>query len=394
MSTTIEYERPGKLPILTKANARQWFNQAQTTLEAKDIEHVLTTTKDLYAYTNGLSDSDKAKAFKKDDANARLIILKGLDQFAQTDVEEMRTCKAIWEHLQVKYKDKRPATGLAILRDLTNYTFASDQKISEAWNNIKNKRRHLNEINPDVAKAFSENQCFQILLNSLPEAYTSLADSLMTSEATTDEKLQKLMDKEDTLTNSGDAAMAAYRKSFKVSCFLCGDAYLVAQCPHLSIAQAHVKKELVKSRSRSKHKKSRRHYHRHNSSGSESSQESSSEESSSEDDKKKKPKKKPSKSCIKKKTRHAHTATSGSDSKECTHQAYGAQSQSDSGSDVDDEEVHAYIAAAKEQGSLNELLKLARTQPGRVGSGLWQDYYDQRRTQSGGVIAEQGEQVD
>lgn len=128
MSTTPEHEDLlEKLPILTKANARQWFNQAQTTLEARDIEHVLITTKEIYAFDYGL---DKERVFRKDDANARLLILKGLDEFAKEDVEEMRTCKTIWEHLQVKYKDKRPATGLAILRDLTNYTF--NETISDA----------------------------------------------------------------------------------------------------------------------------------------------------------------------------------------------------------------------------------------------------------------------
>ena len=129
---THEYENLlGKLPVLNKANARQWFNQAQTTLEARDIEHVLTTTKEIYAFDYGPEiNPDKERAFKKDDANARLILLKGLDEFAKEDVEEMRTCKAIWEHLQAKYKDKRPATGLAILRDLTNYTF--DERISDA----------------------------------------------------------------------------------------------------------------------------------------------------------------------------------------------------------------------------------------------------------------------
>ena len=134
MSSTHTHEHEnllGKLPILTKANARQWFNQAQTTLEARDIEHVLTTTKEIYAFGYGpVINPDKERAFKKDDANARLIILKGLDEFAKEDVEEMRTYKTIWEHLQVKYKDKRPATGMAILRDLTNYTF--DGRIADA----------------------------------------------------------------------------------------------------------------------------------------------------------------------------------------------------------------------------------------------------------------------
>ena len=232
MSTTPEHEDLLEtLPILTKANARQWFNQAQTTLEARDIEHVLITTKEIYAFGYGL---DKERVFKKDDANARLIILKGLDEFAKEDVEEMRTCKTIWEHLQVKYKDKRPATGLAILRDLTNYTF--NGTISDAWNDINNKRRHLKEINSEVVKAFSETQIFQILLNSLPEAYTSLADGLMASHDAINEKLQKLMDKEDTLTQT-DSAITAYRKTFKAFCFLCDDGvHLVAQCLHLSKA--------------------------------------------------------------------------------------------------------------------------------------------------------------
>ena len=359
MSSSIGEWKHDRLPILTKANSRQWFNEAKTRFEAKDIEYVLTTTRDLYSFVGpGLPfDSIKSKAFKRDDANARLIILRGLDEFVQEDVEEMTNTKTIWEHLQGKFTDKRPTTGLAILRDLTNYTFGEDQKISNAWNDIKNKRRHLREINPDVAKAFSENQCFQILLNSLPEAYTSLADSLMTSFASSDEKIQKLMDKEDTLTNSGDTAMAAYRKSFRVSCFLCDGAHLVSQCPQLSKAQAYIKKGLARSRNesrdRSKSRKSRRHHHRHNSSASDTSSESSTD---SEDDRKKKKtkSKSSSKEKKKKKTRHAHTAFSDtSDSEDL--QVYGAVSDSES-----DNEAFAYIAAAKEHGALKELLEHAK----------------------------------
>ena len=106
----------------------------------------------------------------------------------------------------------------------------------------------MKEVNPEVAKAFSENQIFQILLNSLPKAYTSLADGLMTSHEATNEKLQKLMDKEDTLTKT-ESAMAAYRKTFKASCFLCDGAHLVAQCPYLSKAQAYIKDKVAKARS-------------------------------------------------------------------------------------------------------------------------------------------------
>ena len=256
----------------------------------------------------------------------------------------------------------------------------------------------MKEINPEVAKAFSENQIFQILLNSLPEAYTSLADSLMSSHDTTNEKLQKLMDKEDTLTKT-ESAMAAYRKTFKASCFLCDDgAHLVAKCPYLSKAQAYIKEKVAKARStsrnRNKSRKGRRHHH-HSSSDSEASITSSLESTDSEVEKKKKkkPEKKPKKD---KKNGHAHAAVSDSDSdNDDTYpmKAYGAISD---GSD-DDGNIHAYIATAKKQGSLDELLMQARIMNGTAGSGLWRDYYQQKGTQSEGVVdvvAKQGEQLD
>ena len=127
MSSTTDWKYE-KLPILTKANCRQWFNQAKTTLEAKDIEYVLTTTREAYAF-NGPDlpvDPYKFKAFKKDDANARLIILRGLDKFTQEDVEEITNIRMIWEYFQGKFIDKRVATGLAILKDLINYIFAGN----------------------------------------------------------------------------------------------------------------------------------------------------------------------------------------------------------------------------------------------------------------------------
>ena len=258
----------------------------------------------------------------------------------------------------------------------------------------------MKEINPEVVKAFSENQYFQILLNSLPEAYTSLADSLMTSYATTDEKLQKLMDKEDTLTST-ESGMAAYRKTFKASCYLCDGTHLVAQCPQLSKAQAYIKKELKmirgKSRTRSKDRKSRRHHHRHGSSSSEAS--TSSESSDSESDKKKarSKSKAKSKSSVKKKddkkeSKHAHFASAisdtsdTSDSDDCLCKGYGAVSDTD---DNSDEETVAYIAAAKKYGALKELLdcaKAIRTQSGGVSdkaSGL-----STIDTQSGGAQEE------
>lgn len=57
-----------KLPILAKANHRQWFNQAKTSLEAQDIEYVLESdTPDRTPFAAPQSNIDQqAKQFKKD----------------------------------------------------------------------------------------------------------------------------------------------------------------------------------------------------------------------------------------------------------------------------------------------------------------------------------------
>ena len=152
------------------------------------------------------------------------------------------------------------------------------------------------------------------------------------------------MDKEDTLTKT-ESAMAAYQKTFKAFCFLCDDGvYLVAKCPHLSKAQVYIKEKMAKARSTSRNrKKSRRHYH----SSSDFKISISSLESTDsevEKKKKKKPEKKPKKD---KKNGYAHAAVSNSDSdNDDTYliKVYGAMSD---GSDVDDEDVHGYIATAK-----------------------------------------------
>lgn len=205
----------------------------------------------------------------------------------------------------------------------------------------------------------------------------------MTSHDATNEKLQKLMNKEDTLTKT-ESAMAAYRKTFKASCFLCDDgAHLVANCSYLSKAQIYIKEKVVKARStsrnRNKSRKSRRHHHHHSSSGSEAEASTTSLESiDSEVEKKKKKKsdKKPSDERARdkkkdKKKGHAYAAVSDSDSDNDDNypiKAYGAIS--DSGSDVDDADIHAYIATAKDQRALNELLMQARVMRGTVGSSL------------------------
>lgn len=212
--------------------------------------------------------------------------------------------------------------------------------------------------------------------------YISLADSLITSYATTDEKLQRLIDKEDTLTNS-DSAMTAYKRSFRSSCFLCHEPHIVSQCKYLSKAQVYINDK------RGKKKAKKRQRHRHDFSDSEVSITSSelSELDSGSDKKEKKTKpfkytaKNKSKSSVKVKKKdkngskyQAHTAINNtSDSKDCIHYANNAisQSDSDSRSTIDDKEIYTYIAKAKELGVMDEFLARAKRANAAEKERVW-----------------------
>ena len=193
----------------------------------------------------------------------------------------------------------------------------------------------------------------------------------MTSLSTSNEKLQKLINKEDTLI-SIESDMTAYRKSFKTFCFLCHDTHLVTQCSQLSKAQIYIEKKLSKSRSKSRGRKNRRY--RYSYSSFDSNSIFSELSSESENNKKKKKKKniifkfslkKPDKE--KKKIKdHVYTAISDiSDSfdSQFTYAVYGALFESDSNSRPDEEKkkVMTFIAAAKEDiSAVRELLSQTR----------------------------------
>ena len=78
----------------------------------------------------------------------------------------------------------------------------------------------------------------------------------MTSYATIDKKLQRLINKEDTLIKS-DSAIAAYKRLFRSSCFLYHGPHLVSQCKYLSKVQVYINdkrgKKKVKKRQRHRH---------------------------------------------------------------------------------------------------------------------------------------------
>ena len=89
----------------------------------------------------------QAKQFKKDNAIAKLILLTGLDEFDQEDVEEMPKCQAIWKYLKTKYTDTRATTVLSLLRDLTTYTMKevskrNRQRAYVADSDLSNSQEH------------------------------------------------------------------------------------------------------------------------------------------------------------------------------------------------------------------------------------------------------------
>ena len=213
--------------------------------------------------------------WKKDNAKAKIIILKALDDFDYEAVSELKAAKEIWEHLRKKYYDTRTSVGSSYLDELTGYRMTDDGSIENAWIELKQIRAKLVRSKPEMAASFNEEEMFQRLLKALPPTYDTTRDAmdgLLTHSV--DEKMRILRDKEDRLkTSTALMARGSYKSENRPdkgrrnhrkcslsgsdndslpnrrACHICKQtSHLISDCPFLARAQGFAERQLSKSR--------------------------------------------------------------------------------------------------------------------------------------------------
>ena len=211
------------IPALSSDNYTRWFNLVKTTFEAKDIEYVLTQGQDEYSLTAQFDElkiseagpskgkgpdlgteskdssqaatpassassgtrkvfnPEKNKQWKKDNAKAKIIVLKALGEFDYDAVSEHTSVKEIWAYLQKRNYDDRDSVGLSSLQALVTYKKSADMSITDAWIDIGKIKARLAQSDSTMAKSFGQEQKLMLLFQGLPDEYMVLKDTFQGS---------------------------------------------------------------------------------------------------------------------------------------------------------------------------------------------------------------------
>ena len=211
-------ERTPAIPALSSDNYTRWFNLVKTIFEAKDIEYVLTQGQDKYSLTAqfdelkiskagsskgkgpdlGTESKDssqaatpassalsgprkvfnlkKNKQWKKNNAKAKIIVLKALGEFDYDTVLKYILVKEIQAYFQKRYYNDRDSVGFSSLQALVTYKKSADMSITNAWIYIGKIKARLAQSNFTIAKSFGQEQKLMLLLQGLPDKYIVLKD--------------------------------------------------------------------------------------------------------------------------------------------------------------------------------------------------------------------------
>ena len=307
------------LPILIRENYQRWFELAEMHFEAEGIFHTisdpqpnLNPTALLQQQMDKLSIDGKGKEktstpltpgtpivesenWKKDNAKACYLITICLGQFDQERVRAMKTAAEKWTSLFNKYSNILPTSGRQYLQELVSYKMEQNTTIQEAWGKLLLLRDKVIMATPKLRDAFSTQQLFQLLLQSLPAEYAVIRDGIDAIGGVDAEiGIKRLEDKEMQLTQSKieEALLAKQkreRRPFNSSrshstskqpkrdsstssrrgakdkeesrkgCFICGDeSHRMRECDFLESARSHAK-DLAKRKKRIAKQSAKRH---------------------------------------------------------------------------------------------------------------------------------------
>lgn len=190
---------------------------------ASDVESVLT----LRGCRNALDpEAEKVAAAKV--AEALAVIRLTVSTSDKLALKEFKTATEAWEHLKTRYKDISKARCLQLKRELATLSLQEGETIDE----MVGRGRSIMEQLVAAGLKCEEEDVVRAMLGGLPEAYDSLAVSMLTTddELTFSEVLPKLY-----VVERRRKPMTAFLAEVKTKrgpkCWKCGEyGHLKSEC--------------------------------------------------------------------------------------------------------------------------------------------------------------------
>jgi hypothetical protein len=183
------------------------------------------------------------RSFEQDDSAAMLAMMQSMTEEDQQEMEDKDTAGELWAALEIKYKETLMTHARQYLKCYVNYEVTGT--IDEAWSQLHTLARRIVSIRPELGVLDQPSERIQILLSALPDAYSSLVDSIDGQASLNPSQiLARLQEKEAQIgpVQQTETAMAA-RLRRGLSCFLCQKKHGVLDCPWLETCQKLIKRK-------------------------------------------------------------------------------------------------------------------------------------------------------
>jgi hypothetical protein len=213
--------------------------------------------------------TDKKTKYEADQATAFSLLFRSLTEDDQAVADEHEKVYDLWAYLKRKYSQVDEITAQMYMTKIQTFMFDEHIGIVASWDKLKGYRRRLVTVNSRLKSTYEDETLLLILIQSLPETYESVIDSLdMQDNLSIDKKLKYLEEKElrlqrgreeraHVVSNKGKRSKTHHRHNSESSsdeqkrgflCYNCQGKHKVKDCPYLEIAQIAVERARRKSR--------------------------------------------------------------------------------------------------------------------------------------------------
>lgn len=194
-----------------------------------------------------------------------------------------------WACLKTKYQKTSATAANSKINKIQNFQFNEVNGIESAWTKLKEYRRQLIAANSGMKHSYPDDALLLIFMNKLPDTYQSTIDGLYLQDSlSAEEKIQRLMEKEERIIESANLASRRRRPHKKphrrysdvsmkdisetlippsMMCYLCKGEHFQRHCPFVVEIQSFAEKLRLRHEKSDKSSNSRKSSQHHKGQG-------------------------------------------------------------------------------------------------------------------------------
>ena len=227
---------PFMIDHLCEENARYWFYEMETQLEAQYAWEAIKLYEDIGPLN--FSKMLAVPEWQRVNMKANLIMGKGLSPMTCLEIKHMHRAGERWRYLKEKFLTPNNAMKAMKLMHMANWTWDRSKKASKAWTDLKQLGLEFIEMNGSETIKVMDILLIWYL-RGLGDDFKSTRDTLMSTEDVLEEKIvMSRVQNVEQMNGLGENASRAsqgqqLRRPKGPKCYSCqGFGHMAARCPN------------------------------------------------------------------------------------------------------------------------------------------------------------------